>query len=166
MKRENKVTVSLLLIYLVVLTWIILFKMQFSFTNLDRIRSINLIPFAGSVVANGKIDLDEIINNIVVFVPVGLYIEMLKPQLSFLKKLGPVFGLSIFYEMIQFIFAIGGTDITDLIMNTSGGAVGILITILLSKALKENTNKVLNILAALGTFLVLAFLALVIGANY
>ena len=63
MKNEKKITVALLIVYLLVLSWIILFKLQFSFSALDHIREINLIPFGGSVIANGKVDFDEIINN-------------------------------------------------------------------------------------------------------
>ena len=32
-------------VYLILLVWIILFKLQLSIHELDRIRSINLIPF-------------------------------------------------------------------------------------------------------------------------
>ena len=74
MKNEKKITVALLIVYLLILSWIILFKLQFSFSVLDHIRQINLIPFGGSVIANGKIDFDEIINNAIVFIPVGAYL--------------------------------------------------------------------------------------------
>ena len=54
MKNERKVTFILLIIYFVILTWIILFKTQFSVSALPHIRSVNLIPFAESVVITGK----------------------------------------------------------------------------------------------------------------
>ena len=43
MKKERKITIALLVIYLLILSWIILFKLQFSFSTLDHIRQINLI---------------------------------------------------------------------------------------------------------------------------
>ena len=42
MKNEKKITVALLIVYLLILSWIILFKLQFSFSALDHIRQINL----------------------------------------------------------------------------------------------------------------------------
>ncbi len=49
-------------------------------------RSINLIPFAGSLVVNGKTDISEIILNIVAFVPFGVYLSMLKVDWGFCTK--------------------------------------------------------------------------------
>ena len=45
MKKEQKITFVLLVIYLIILTWIILLKTQFSFSALGHYRSVNLIPF-------------------------------------------------------------------------------------------------------------------------
>ncbi|MBO3398582.1 VanZ family protein, partial [Clostridium perfringens] len=111
MKKERKITIALLVIYLLILSWIILFKLQFSFSTLDHIRQINLIPFSDSVIANGRIDFDEIINNVIVFIPVGVYFSLLFRNKSFLKVIGSVLSISLAYETIQFIFAIGASDI-------------------------------------------------------
>lgn len=165
MRKEQKITLVLLVIYLIILTWIILLKTQFSFSTLGHYRSVNLIPFAGSVVINGKVDLDEILNNFIVFIPVGLYLGMLMPKSSPLRKIAPIFGLSLLYEVIQFIFAIGASDITDLIMNTLGGAAGIFLVFLITKLLKEKTVKILNIAAIICTAAITAFIALLIGGN-
>ena len=165
MRKEQKITLVLLVIYLIILTWIILLKTQFSFSTLGHYRSVNLIPFAGSVVINGKVDLDEILNNFIVFIPVGLYLGMLMPKSSPLRKIAPIFGLSLLYEVIQFIFAIGASDITDLIMNTMGGAAGIFLVFLITKLLKEKTVKILNIAAIICTAAITAFIALLIGVN-
>lgn len=51
--KSKKFTMGLLIFYLIVLTWIIIFKLQFSFENLPHIRNINLIPFGESVIING-----------------------------------------------------------------------------------------------------------------
>ena len=120
MKKEQKITFVLLVIYLIILTWIILLKTQFSFSALGHYRSVNLIPFAGSVVINGKVDLDEILNNFIVFIPVGLYLGMMMPKSSPLRKIAPIFGLSLLYEVIQFIYAIGASDITDMSQSEYG----------------------------------------------
>ena len=165
MKKEQKITFVLLVIYLIILTWIILLKTQFSFSALGHYRSVNLIPFAGSVVINGKVDLDEILNNFIMFIPVGLYLGMMMPKSSPLRKIAPIFGLSLLYEVIQFIYAIGASDITDLIMNTLGGAAGIFLVFLITKLLKEKTVKILNIAAVICTLAITGFMALLIGVN-
>lgn len=165
MKNEKRITVTLLIIYLVILSWIILFKLSFSFSDLDHIRQINLIPFGGSVLINGEIDFDEIINNIIVFIPVGVYFSLLMGKKNTLKVIGSVLGISLIYEIIQFIFAIGASDITDLINNTLGGIIGILFVYVLSIALKDKTHKILNRIAMVCTVLVIAFLFILLGVN-
>lgn len=125
-----------------------------------------MIPFAGSVIINGRIYFEEIINNFIVFVPVGVYTGMLKTEWPLIKKIVPVFGISFAYEILQFILAIGVTDITDLISNTAGGIAGILIVGVLSGIFKDKVIKILNILAMLCTVFVAGFLILLIVYNY
>ena len=83
--RQRNLTKILFIIYIVILVWILLFKMSFSIDELYKNRNINIIPFMGSVIVNGKIDTSEIINNIIVFIPVGIYVCMLKKDWSILK---------------------------------------------------------------------------------
>lgn len=164
-RNQKVMTWILLAVYLLVMTWIILFKMSTSFQELPNLRNINLIPFNGSVIANNQIDLTEIRDNILIFIPFGVYLSMLKPNWSFYKKVVPIAATSLLFELLQFTFAIGATDITDFIGNTSGGIVGIGIYLALCRILKTKTNKILNILASIGTFCVVALLILLIVAN-
>ncbi|MFX3636377.1 MAG: VanZ family protein [Candidatus Pristimantibacillus sp.] len=166
--RNQKIfTMSLLVIYLLVLTWIILFKMTFTFQQLPDFRNINLIPFAGSAIVNDLIDFEEIIDNILIFVPFGIYMSILKPNSTFLKRIAPIASVSLLFEVFQFIFAIGATDITDFIGNTFGGIIGIGIHFILYKILKTETktNKTLNILASIGTACFIALFTLLIMAQ-
>jgi glycopeptide antibiotics resistance protein len=153
--NQVQLTFGLFIVYFLVLIWIILFKMQFSFHTLPHFRGLNLIPFAGSVVKNNRLDYNEIILNIIIFIPFGLYLSMIKLNWLFWKKIILIAGASLLFELLQFLFAIGGTDITDLMSNTLGGAVGIGFYVVFSKILKEKTNKILNILALIGTICIL-----------
>lgn len=147
-KKQNTLTIVLFVIYILMLTGIILFKLPFYSEKIsDGIRVINLIPFQGSFDANGVILLREIIYNILLFIPLGIYIGMLKSEWSFVRKVLPAIGLSLLFEVIQFIFAMGRTDITDILGNTLGGIIGIGIYALLSKIFKSRTIKIVNILA-------------------
>ena len=127
MKKEQRMTQILLLCYLILLTWIILFKLQLPTDGWIEYRSVNLIPFGASVVIDGAIDFREIFNNVWIFLPFGLYLGMLKPAWSFGRKLLAVVTLSVTYEVLQYVLAIGASDITDVITNTLGGAAGLLL---------------------------------------
>lgn len=165
MSNQQRITKILFAVYFVILTWIILFKMGTSIETLPHIRNVNLIPYGQSAIVNGRIDMSEIIYNGVAFIPVGIYVAMLGRNWSFGKKILPAVGISLLYEILQYVFAIGSTDITDLINNTIGGIFGILITMLFSMMLKERAYKVLNILAIIGTVLLAGLLMILIVVN-
>lgn len=165
MKKERKITTVLLCIYLVIVTWIILFKMELSIASMPHYRGINLIPFAGSLIVNGKIQVQEIVDNLIIFIPVGVFLSMLKSRWSFWEKVLPIFSLSLLYEVLQYVLAIGATDITDVLSNTLGGIVGILIFGIFSKLLGDKTIKVLNRIAIVCILLVLGLMGVLIAVN-
>jgi glycopeptide antibiotics resistance protein len=159
---QNILTAGLLVVYLFVLTWIILFKMQFSFQGLPHFREINLIP-TGSVIVNNQIDYSNTIYNVLAFIPFGIYISMLKPNWSFLKKIVPIAGVSLLFETLQFTFAIGVSDITDLIGNILGGIIGVGVYIVFFKLFSTKANKILNVLASIGTICIFKLVQLLIS---
>ena len=78
MKRKpNCLATILFLIYLALLVWIILFKLQFSISDLDKVRSINLIPFHYDKEVGAAFHLTEVLENFLIFVPMGIYLQML-----------------------------------------------------------------------------------------
>lgn len=164
-KKQHNITMILSTIYFLILIWILLFKMNLSIKDIYKSRSINLIPFGQSVIVNGKIYINEIIGNIFVFIPIGIYTCMLGTNWSFIKKIAPSFIISLAIEGLQFVFALGTTDVTDLLGNTLGGIVGIGIFLLLSKVLKNKTVKVLNILALIATIGLIILLSMLIILN-
>lgn len=163
MKKEQKCTRILLGIYLILLTWLILFKMQLPLDGWVPYRSINLIPFGASVVVNGTVDFHEIFYNGLVFLPFGLYLGMLRPRRSWWKSLPVIAGVSLAYEMLQYLLAMGASDITDLIMNTAGGALGLLVFAALLRTAGEKVIPVLNRIALVGTILVVAGISLILA---
>ena len=163
--KQRNLTRILFAVYFLILVWILLFKMSFSLDELYKNRSINLIPFMGSVVVNGRIYINEIIDNILVFIPIGIYICMLKEDWSILRKISVGFFISLGIEVLQFILAIGATDITDLIGNTLGGIIGIGVFYLFSKLFKNKTNKIINTLALIATILLVSMISILLLAN-
>ena len=163
--RQRNLTRILFAVYFLILVWILLFKMSFSLDELYKDRSINIIPFMGSVVVNGRIYINEIIDNILVFIPIGIYICMLKEDWSILRKISVGFFISLGIEVLQFVLAIGATDITDLLGNTLGGIIGIGVFYLFSKLFNNKTNKIINILALIVTILLVSMISILLIAN-
>lgn len=60
--------------------------------------------------------------------------------------------------MTQYIFAIGASDITDVIDNMLGAVIGILLYLGMKKIWKEKTGKIITILGAVLEVLFLALL--------
>ena len=166
MMKSKKLTLGLLIFYLIVLTWIIVFKMQFAFSgSLPEIRNINLIPFGGSLIVNGEISFSEIIKNALVFIPFGILIGVLWDKKSFVKKILPIILTSFIFETLQFIFGIGASDITDIISNSLGGVIGVAITIVISKIFKNNWQKIINVISLIGCIVLTLFITMLILAN-
>ncbi len=163
--RHKRVTSILFIVYFLLLTWIIVFKMELSMSNLVAEKSINFIPFKESAIVNGRISFSEIINNAIVFIPVGVFTAMLADNLKFIKMAAVPFGISLFYEITQYIFAVGACDITDLINNTLGGIVGILIFKLRRKVLGDKAYKVVNIFSIMCVVLIVIMIGALIFLN-
>ncbi|MDM5329870.1 VanZ family protein [Neobacillus sp. CF12] len=86
------------------------------------------------------------------FIPFGIYISMLKPNWSFLKKIVPIAGVSLLFEVLQFI----------LLGNTLGGIIGVGVYIVFCKLFSTKANKILNVLASIGTICIFALVLLLI----
>jgi glycopeptide antibiotics resistance protein len=112
----------LLVGYLVILTWLVLFKFSIHFDSVLHYgkRSVNLIPFSPASGSPG-----ESVDNVLVFIPFGLLLSVNFKWMGFWGRLLIVLSSSIAAETIQYIFAIGATDITDVTTNTLGGLIGI-----------------------------------------
>lgn len=162
---SKKLTNILFYIYFGALVWIILFKMQMPFSNMGHIRSINLIPFAGSVEVNGSIYIQEIVDNVLIFIPFGVFSSMRALTQNPVKRLAPSFFTSLVLEILQFVLAAGVTDITDLLANTAGGFIGIGVFHFFQAVCKKKVNLVLNILMLFGASAMILLVSILILAN-
>lgn len=151
----SKKTNILLFLYIFTLTFLILFKLSLDIPSLVTTRSINLIPFYYD--KETTFHLKEIIENILIFIPLGLLLKMkvLSPKKIFL--LG--FLLSFTYEFLQYIFSIGVSDITDIITNTIGSILGSLTYSILSHFI-HNKSKLNNFIITSGYLVFTIFIAL------
>lgn len=104
------------------------------FTNQRTIvRSINLIPFhsimeyiSGSSENLKRFAFGNVVGNIAIFIPLGIYLPLFRNNKSVINNLLFVFIVSLFVEIIQGLLGIGTADIDDVILNCLGGWIGIL----------------------------------------
>lgn len=121
---QVKLSKTFLGLYLLILLWLVLFKFSLNLASISNYQTgLNLVPFAGALQNNPG----EMIFNFVVFIPFGLLLSVNLKRAAFWRKFAFVFVFSLIVEIIQFVFAIGATDITDVITNSSGGLLGLLL---------------------------------------
>jgi glycopeptide antibiotics resistance protein len=125
-------------------------------------RTVNLIPFHELFLSEGNIDLPEIIMNVLIFIPLGIYAGVLFKRWTFWIKLFFCCLISVTVELLQFILKAGAFDMTDIINNTLGGLIG-LITFQIIARMFNNTvrsQNFINIFAATGTVIMITLLVL------
>ncbi|GKU83964.1 VanZ family protein [Niallia sp. NCCP-28] len=146
-KLMNKIIVlALFVFYMYALLRIILFKfrwrdMNFLMSQLQRnfgnpdnlmyqLQRGNFIPFKTIFINIQSLwwwhDLSNLVGNIVVFIPFGMFLVLLfkKKGMSFIGVLALSLSASLFLECLQVVFSLGIFDVDDLILNTSGGLLG------------------------------------------
>lgn len=167
-RKRLKIIISMLfIIYLVILVWVILFKLQFAFSDIDHARSINLIPFHYSTAVGEQFHIEEVRDNVLIFIPFGILLSMLAPRMKLWNKFLLIFGTSLALETMQFLLSVGGTDITDLITNSLGGIIGVALYAMLLKVVKDKqkTDTVISVVAGIVTVLFLGMMAVLLLSN-
>lgn len=142
--------------YVLFLMWNILFKyvspIELFSNQREFHRSINLIPF--NDIINGYYNQMDIVGNIILFIPLGIYISMFLKGFKWYKNVAILALISLFFEASQYIFAIGASDVTDLITNTFGGTIGIALYWIIKKIFKED-SKVKNFVSICSTLVMI-----------
>ena len=167
MKKTWNLTNTIFLIYCGILIWTVLLKMAASpeeLRYLTGIRKLNLIPFdyRGGI---PRILIRETAMNVLVFIPFGFYLNML--GVSGGKAVFRGFFLSFAFECCQYLLAIGISDMTDLLTNTMGTAIGVGLYLLIREIWpdKETIARRINAMAAVALLLFGALMTLLILAN-
>lgn len=113
-----------LVVYVLALSWVILLKMHVGdLGDLSGRRSLNLVPFGDTGDLHG-LGSRELAVNVLVFVPLGVLVYLAARRRSFWRLLLPVVGVALAFEVVQYAFGIGASDITDVLTNTAGGLIG------------------------------------------
>lgn len=162
-KRQRTWTGVVFGVYVAFLVWLVLFKLA---TNLEQIpcqRGINLIPFHYD--QENSVHLKEVLYNMLVFVPAGYYFAAFLQKKNIFLGTAAAAALSLFFEITQWVFSIGASDITDLITNTLGGLCGVALFWLMGKAAGKHRMTIANTVGVVLELSGGALLALLLIAN-
>lgn len=140
--KEKVITYIVYAVYLMLLCWLVLFKFAVSVDLIPHIRGINMIPFHYDKAS--PVHMREVIFNIIVFVPAGVYFMTLFSKKNILLGVAGTAILSLLFEVVQYVFAIGASDITDLITNTIGGLCGMVLFWVICKITDKYKMTIIN----------------------
>lgn len=161
--KQKRISYIVFSVYLILLIWLVLFKFATNPSEIPSMRGINLIPFYYG--KETSVHLKEVIYNIIVFVPLGVYVQIFRENWKKVMKCLVILLTSFLFEIVQFIFAIGASDVTDLIGNTIGGIVGILLCVILKKFTPKKFISIINVSGLLIELVAIGLMLLLLGAN-
>ena len=144
--------VALFVVYLVILVWTVLWKLEVPWTGGDTM--VKLVPFvaAGGAGASAPV---EVVANLVLFIPLGIYLGLLAPRWPWWVAAVTIAGASVALEVTQYVLAVGRSDTTDVIVNTVGGLVGLGLLALARHTLAARTATVMTQICSIATVLAL-----------
>lgn len=132
---NRRLSVLTIIFYAVFLGYICLFFYGLFFNRAIHgyipYRSFNLIPFdsidnylSGT---SQSLALYNVWGNVILFIPLGVYLPLLRKDKRLGTNLLLIAVISFTVEIAQWLFGLGATDIDDLILNTLGGLLGIIL---------------------------------------
>ena len=167
-----------LFLYTLICSYALIFKyvspLELFSSNREYIGSVNVIPFhtiysylVGGLNVPPIVILSNIIGNIVLFIPMGIYLQLLKKNKKIWISTLFVLFISLFVEMLQLILGLGAADIDDIILNFLGGLIGVLIYRGLCALLKDEEKVRISIVFLGGiTILVPIFVMTIFGLRF
>lgn len=134
--KNNKGKIYVLLFFLALLFF---FGMTLFFRELKSNSSVYIIPFWSVLdgIKTGNYGrIGHFINNVVLFIPFGLFTCMMTGRKKNVVISGTLFSCTI--ELTQFIFRMGECDIDDLLGNAFGTILGILLCMMFGGKTKRS----------------------------
>lgn len=151
----------LLATYLVILVWLVLWKLHAPYISSSGTGTIKLVPFVSTASA-GSSATSEVMGNVLVFVPFGVYLGLLSPPRTWWRALCAIAATSITLEIAQFVLGVGVTDISDVIANTGGGIIGLALVAVFGRG--RAASSALRAVCVVATAAALIALVIYIGA--
>lgn len=165
--KTKNIIYNILLYSVMILYLVILFALLFQKKRIGSFQSINLIPFrtiSGYLFSEDIIlrsfALSNLLGNVVIFVPCGIYITLLNRNKSVIVNTSIIALLSALVEAAQFVFKVGASDIDDVILNALGGFAGVILFRLIYMIFKDKSKSAIALMAPIGA--ILAFIILIL----
>lgn len=155
---------GLFVVYLLMLAWLVLWKSEIPWIGGGALRRIKWIPFVAGAGVGGSAPR-EVVANIGLFLPFGIYLSLLFPMWGWWKAVGVIAGASAVLEVLQYALAVGISDVTDVCTNTAGGVAGIGLAVLLRRKLQARTATVVSRTALITTALALVLIGIFHGSG-
>jgi glycopeptide antibiotics resistance protein len=158
--RQRTLLTGLFVVYLLLLTWMVLWKLALPWVGeaAGLARPWKLVPFVASGDAGASAPL-ELLANLLLFVPFGLYLGALAPAWRWWMAVPVFVGASLALEATQHLLSTGSFDTTDVIVNALGGIAGFAAHRLLRKSAPEHAvTRVFAIGTAVAVLAVAAFI--------
>jgi glycopeptide antibiotics resistance protein len=149
-------TVLAFVCFVILLNWIIIFKISSELILTDSFDGmiekpfkerfmLGAIPFIFSKDALNY--LTDFLLNIIIFIPFGILFPTLTKKRTFFRFLLVAFLISLTFEIFQLITLWGQFDVDDLISNSLGFIVGYLFYLFILKDMKKSTVTALYTIA-------------------
>ena len=124
----------LFVVYLALLVWVVLWKLEAPWDTETGGRIVKLVPFVATSGAGASTRFD-VVANVLLFVPFGLYLGLLAPSWRWWKVAGAAAAASVALEVSQYVLAVGSSDLTDVVVNTAGAVAGLGLLAVLASAM-------------------------------
>lgn len=147
--HARRVLLVCFVLWMLVMVWAVLWKIETPWTA-ARLRDLKLVPLVATAEAGASAPI-EVVENVLLFVPVGLFLGMLAPRWPWWRAGLVAAGTSIALESAQYVLATGASDVTDVLGNTAGALLGLGLLALARRRLGERTGRVLTRCAVAGT---------------
>ncbi len=171
-KSQDIILIFIYIIYFLFMAKILLFK-NVSITEIfsserEISRRLVLTPFwsimkyynSGNLWAS----LLNVVGNVVIFVPFGVYLMLYSKHKTAIKAVKTVLFTSLSVEVVQFVLDIGIADIDDITLNVLGGLVGVGVYKILKLIFRED-KRVKTVLIWLVFIVVMSYIGLLMYAN-
>lgn len=92
---------------------------------------------------------------------------MLMPKVKLYAKIMMIAGTSFLLETTQYVLAIGRSDITDVLTNTAGGLLGLIVYLMVARLIENRikANRLFSILAGIVSVVVIVLLSFILFTN-
>lgn len=130
-KRINLIVTVFFLLYLFVLLRITVFRSSFSLNGLFQNGTIHMTLFRGYTTFIRQKDWFDFtylfLGNIIWFVPFGMYLQYKGKVKNIWYGLFYGFLFSLMIEVLQYVFGTGFSELDDLVLNTLGAGIGVML---------------------------------------